>query len=90
MRASSQLPAPLHLRTAETIERLNLNIARLRRNRAEVIALLRAEFQKKAPKLGRVKALLELASSPDATDRLTPYCQVAVFYLAKKLRQLGP
>ena len=46
IRANEQLPEPLRARTNETIERLNLNIARLKRNREEVIARLRAEFQR--------------------------------------------
>ena len=56
----------------------------------EVIERLRAEFQKKSPKPARVKTLLDLASNPDATGQLIPYCQTAVYYLTKKLRQLAP
>ena len=55
-----------------------------------MIERLRAEFQKKSPKPTRVKALLELASNPDGTGQLMPYCQTAVDYLTRKLRQLAP
>lgn len=89
IRANPQLPEPRRARTEETIDHLNLNIARLKRNRAEVFEKLRAEFQKKSPKPARVKALLDLAAGPDATGQLMPYCQAAVYYLAKKLRQLA-
>ncbi|EYF05186.1 Hypothetical protein CAP_3551 [Chondromyces apiculatus DSM 436] len=69
------------------IARLNLNLPRLRRNRAAVIGLLRRELQKK-PTLARVKELLQDASAPGAKGLLRPYCQVAIHYLQKKLRQL--
>ncbi|MFS8064893.1 MAG: retron system putative HNH endonuclease [Byssovorax sp.] len=90
IRANRKLPEPLRARTEKTIERLNLNIARLKRNRAEVIEKLRAELQKKSPKPARVKALLDLASGPDAKGQLMPYSQTAVDYLTRKLRQLAP
>lgn len=73
----------------EQIDRLNLNIARLQRNRGAVIETLRSEFRRKPPKPARVKELLEPWSMPDRNGHLRPYCQVAVDYLKKKLRQLG-
>lgn len=73
----------------EQIDRLNLNIARLQRNRRAVIDALRSEFRRKPPKVARVKALLERSSTPDGNGLLPPYCQAAVYYLEKKLRQLG-
>ena len=71
-----------------TIDRLNLNIARLQRNRRGVIEALRSELRKKKPTPGRVKALLDHSSSPDGDGLLRPYCQAAINYLTKKLRQL--
>jgi hypothetical protein len=53
-----------------------------------VIEALRKGFQQKAPKAARVREMLERASTPNRDGLLEPYCQVAVHYLTKKLRQL--
>lgn len=89
MRPAEGLEPAMRASVEAQIERLNLNIARLRRNRRDVIGALRSQFQKKAPRTARVKELLELASTPDGTGLLPPYCQAAAYYLEKKLRQLG-
>ncbi|MEO7328874.1 MAG: retron system putative HNH endonuclease [Minicystis sp.] len=91
IRPASTLDATMHAEVSKTITHLNLNIDRLKRNRRAVIERLRADFTRKAPKTARVQALLEQASRPDGEGLLPPYAQVAVRYLAKKLRQLeGP
>lgn len=71
----------------KTIERLNLNIARLKRNRKAVIAAARKELEKKATRK-HVEQLLEIANKPNSKNRLNPYAQIAVVYFTKKLRQL--
>lgn len=89
MRPARGLSPAVRASAEAQIERLNLNIARLQRNRRAVIDALRNEFRKRAPRVARVKELLERASTPDGNGRLQPYCQAAVYYLEKKLRQLG-
>lgn len=89
MRPAHGLEPAMRAGAEAQIDRLNLNLARLQRNRRAVIDALRSEFQKKAPRSARVKALLDLSSTPDGTGLLPPYCQAAAYYLEKKLRQLG-
>lgn len=89
IRPAADLDEPARAQAEMMIEKLNLNVARLRRNRASVIGVLRANFQKKKPTRARVTELLELASRPNREGLLQPYCQTAIYYLAKKLRQLG-
>ncbi|CAN98473.1 MULTISPECIES: retron system putative HNH endonuclease [Sorangium] len=89
MRAAHGLEPTMRASAEAQIERLNLNIARHQRNRRTAIDVLRSEFQRKAPRAARVKALLELSTTPDAAGLLPPYCQAAAYYLEKKLRQLG-
>lgn len=90
MRPAPGLEKTTRERAEATIDRLNLNIARLQRNRGAVIDALRSRFREKKPTPGRVKALLDRCSTPDADGLLQPYCQTAIDYLTKKLRQLGP
>jgi len=71
-----------------TIDKLNLNIWRLKNNRKRVLfALQERLYQDDAP--ASIKALLEQAKSTDAQGRLKEYAEVAVQYLEKKLRQHG-
>lgn len=90
IRPLQALPEPERAKAARMIEKLHLNIARLKRNRAAVIAALRAKLIK-MPRVSRtrVKELLDIASLPDGEGRLHPYCQAAIHYLSRKMRQLG-
>jgi uncharacterized protein (TIGR02646 family) len=88
MCVAPNLTEPLRTQAEATIDRLNLNIPRLQRNRQAVIEKLRAELRKKAPREARVRELLALATTPDRDGFLPPYCQILANYLEKKLRQL--
>ena len=72
----------------KTIDNLNLNIDRLKRNRAGCLEAQRAALRAR-PKRARVRELLQDAQRPDPNGRLMPYCQVAVAYLERKLRQMS-
>ncbi|AUX37758.1 MULTISPECIES: retron system putative HNH endonuclease [Sorangium] len=89
MRPAHGLEPTMRASAEAQIDRLNLNIRRLQRNREAVIGALRSEFRRKPPKVARVKELLKHWSTPDGTGLLPPHCQAAVYYLEKKLRQLG-
>lgn len=88
VRPAQQLDAEERGRVALTIERLNLNADRLKRNRAGVIHTLRADLARRGFTVGRLQELLAVAKTPEE-GRLRPYVQVAVLYLGKKLRALG-
>jgi len=75
-------------RVQETIDKLNLNIPRLKRNRREVLSVLQAKLRKDDTP-GHIRAMLQAARHVDGGGRLMEYVEVAVQYLEKKLRQHG-
>ena len=89
IRAAPALEATIRKKVEAMIDCLNLNIARLKRNRKAVIETLRDGFRKKKTlPVAKVREALERASIPDGEGLLPPYCEVAAQYLTKKLRQL--
>jgi uncharacterized protein (TIGR02646 family) len=76
-------------RIQETIDKLNLNISRLKRNRKQVLIVLQNRLrQNDSPT--NIKAMLDAAKRADASGRLMEYAEIAVKYLEKKLRQHNP
>ncbi len=85
---SKNLDESTRSRIQETIDKLNLNIPRLKRNRKEVLSVLQAKLRKD-DNLGNIRGMLHAAQRADANGRLMEYVEVAVQYLEKKLRQHG-
>lgn len=71
----------------ETIENLNLNIERLRRNRAAIIERLRQRLRD-GMRQAELDRLITLASIPTEGE-LPEYCEVARSYLLRKKKQRG-
>jgi uncharacterized protein (TIGR02646 family) len=91
IRPASDLPADESARVENTIRRLNLNIDRLKRNRAAVIDAARKQLQQQKTVTTRhVEQLLQRVTTVDGAGRLPEHVQVAVLYFEKKLRQLQP
>lgn len=75
-------------RVSETIQKLNLNIERLKRNRSKVIQIARSMLQKRTVNARHVMDLLKKAKHVDESGCLPEYVEVAVHYFEKKLRQV--
>lgn len=71
----------------DTIDHLNLNIERLRRNRAAIIERLRQRLRD-GMRPTELEALIARNSRP-SEGTLPEYCEIARKYLAKKKRQRG-
>ena len=72
----------------KTIDRLNLNIDRLKRNRAAIIQRLRARIKSGKMTRATLTQLLGDNRIPH-NGRLPPYCEVAAQYLEAKKREKG-
>ena len=83
---SSNLDEYTKARVQGTIDKLNLNISRLKKNRKRVLLALQDRLRQDDT-LPSIKAMLEEARSVDAAGHLKEYVEVAVQYLEKKLRQ---
>ncbi len=70
------------------ISRLNLNVARLKRNRMAVIDEIRQQLEKDDSP-SRLKVLHQHYARRDADGRLRPYAGVGLWYLKRKLRRHG-
>lgn len=86
IRPASTIRPPESDRVHETIDRLNLNVSRLVRNRAGVLETFRAMLRKHFSR-AEIERLLAIARG-GAAGKLQPYAQVAVAYLEKKKRQI--
>ncbi len=89
IRPAKHLDEGQRTRIAETIDRLNLNIERLKRNREKVRAVARKMLQEGKVTQRRVSELLADARRLDDSGRLNEYAEVAIQYFEKKLRQVG-
>lgn len=85
---SKSLDESTKSRIQETIDKLNLNIPRLKRNRKEVLSVLQAKLRKD-DNLSNIRGMIHSAQRADANGRLMEYVEVAVQYLERKLRQHG-
>jgi uncharacterized protein (TIGR02646 family) len=73
-------------RVQGTIDKLNLNISRLKSNRKAVLTVLQNRLrQKDSPT--HIRQMLDDSRCLDASGRLMAYAEIAVQYLEKKLRQ---
>ncbi|RKG59920.1 hypothetical protein D7X30_12915 [Corallococcus sp. AB011P] len=70
----------------QDIERLNLNLARLKRNRRAVLDAIRRQLQKDAS-TARLLQLRQHYAEKDKDGRLRPYAGVGLWYIGRKLRQ---
>jgi hypothetical protein len=59
---------------------------RLIQNRAMVIDKIKAHLDKKGWSKATIQAEIKKWDTPDKEGYLEPFCQVAIFYLRKKLR----
>jgi len=82
------LDEPMKSRVQETIGKLNLNVSRLKRNRAQVLSVLQNKLRQNDSPTS-IKAMLDTAKRVDASGSLREYAEFAVQYLEKKLRQHG-
>jgi hypothetical protein len=78
---------------ADLIQTLNLNHARLKRNRMAFLDGFRKAMERKYPGLTWPEAAmmreLERLQQFDADGMLQPYCQVPIYWLKKRLGRLA-
>lgn len=72
----------------QNIERLNLNLARLKRNRQGVLDEIRRQLDKD-DSTARLLELRQHYAQKDTDGRLRPYAGVGLWYVGLKLRQRG-
>ncbi|HYO69566.1 MAG TPA: hypothetical protein VEU33_26170 [Archangium sp.] len=72
----------------QDIARLNLNLARLRRNRLAVLDEIRRRLEQN-DSTARLRELRQQYAQKDADGRLRPYVGVGLWYVGRKLRQRG-